>query len=97
MASVMAGLMAVTMRSSSRRVQRHQLKGRERVPPGGKRFGCTDQLVDQKGHQEFRGDVDAQQFRTADRNIAQMKDRLECLELHLDLPPELVQLQNAAR
>jgi hypothetical protein len=59
---VMGGSMAATISSISRRVRRHQLIGRDWVPPGKKRTGTADQSVDQKSYQQLRGDVHAQQF-----------------------------------
>src|SRR4051794_16011385 len=83
--------------SSRRRARRQWLIGRDGVPPGGKRFGSVDEIFDRKGDEEFGHDVHACQSLAACGELREVKYGLECFELHLDLPPKCVELENVCR
>ena len=88
----MAGLIAEMMASRVNRTRRHQLIGRDGVPPGKKRLGCGE-ILDHHRYQKLGQNVHLEQFRTAGRHIGEMKHGLEVFESHFDLPavPEQVE------
>ena len=76
-------------------MSRQTLTVRDGIPPGGKRFGLFDQSIEQKRHQHLGKHPYAEGLIGSGRYVVEVQERLEGLELHLDLPAETVQIEHA--